>query len=72
MSKDGQTNLAGFIGGLAIIAQWIAGKWGIDLGITADFLSAIALVAGLVIAWYIGKTGNNTKPEQDKILGEGK
>lgn len=69
MSKDGQTNLAGFIGGLAIIAQWIAGKWGIDLGITADFLSAIALVAGLVIAWRVGKTGNNTTKEQDRITG---
>lgn len=69
MSKDGKSNLAGFIGGLAVICQWGAGKWGIDLGITADFLSAVTLVSGLVIAWYIGKTGNNTKPEQDRITG---
>lgn len=69
MSKDGQTNLAGFIGGLAIIAQWIATKFGIDLGITSDLLGAVAVVAGIIIAWNVGKTGNNTTKEQDKILG---
>lgn len=57
MSKDAQTTLAGFIGALAVIVQWVAGKFQVDLGLTADFLNAVTLAAGIVIAYWIGKPG---------------
>lgn len=69
MGKDTQTTLAGFIGALAVIAQWIAGKYGVDLGLTGDFLSAITLAAGVVIAWWIGKKDSKEKLK-NAIKGE--
>lgn len=59
MNKDLQTNIAAGVGAAAIIAQYVAGKFGIDLGLTADVLSAITVAAGLYISWKVGKSGNN-------------
>ena len=58
MSKDLQTNIAAGVGAAAIIAQYVAGKFGIDLGLTADVLSAITVMAGLYVSWKVGKPGN--------------
>lgn len=58
MSKDLQTNIAAGVGAAAVIAQYIAGKFGVDLGLTADVLSAITVAAGLYVGWKVGKPGN--------------
>lgn len=55
MNKDQQTTIAGIVGALAIVAQWVATKVNIDLGITADLLGAITLLAGAFIAYKVGK-----------------
>lgn len=59
MNKDQQTTIAAAVGALAIIGQWIATKFGVDLGITADFLGAVTVAAGLYVGWKVGKAGNN-------------
>jgi hypothetical protein len=58
MSKDLQTNIAGGIAAAAIVAEWTANKFGVQLGITADFLNAIVVLAGCFIAYKVGKPGN--------------
>lgn len=55
MNKDTQTTTAGIVGALAIVAQWLATKFNVDLGITADFLGAVTLLAGAFIAYKVGK-----------------
>jgi uncharacterized membrane protein len=71
MSKDLQATIAGVVSALAVIAQWIATKLGIDLGITADFLGAVTIIGGLFVAWLVGKSGNNKTKEQDKTFSGG-
>jgi uncharacterized membrane protein len=61
LTKNTETNIAGIVGAAAVVAQWAAGKFGIDLGLTADFLSAIVVLAGFYVAWKVGKAGNEEK-----------
>lgn len=60
MSKDTQTNIAAAVGAIAIICQWVATKFGVDLGLTSDVLGAVTVAAGLFIGWKVGKP--NTSP----------
>jgi hypothetical protein len=60
MNNDQQTTLAGIIGALALVVQFIAGKFKVDLGLTADVLSAITVLAGAFIAWKCNKAEKGT------------
>ncbi len=55
MNKDQQTTIAGIVGALAIVAQWVATKFNVELGLTGDLLGAITLLAGAFIAYKVGK-----------------
>ena len=59
ISKDTQTTIAGIVGALALLAQWILStffKYNLEMG--ADVLNAIAILAGIFVAWKVGKPGN--------------
>lgn len=61
LTKDTQTSIAGVVAAVALIPQWILGTFfAYKLDIGADVLNAIAILAGLFIAWKVGKKGNNT------------
>lgn len=66
-SNDTQMTTAGFVGAAAIVLQWLAGKFNIDLGFTSDVLGAITVLAGFWIAYKAGKKdkGKN-EPEEPK------
>lgn len=61
ISKDTQTTIAGVVGAIALLAQWILStffKYNLEMG--ADVLNAIAILAGIFVAWKVGKPGNTT------------
>jgi hypothetical protein len=61
ISKDTQTTIAGVVGAIALLAQWILSTffmYNLDMG--ADVLNAIAILAGMFVAWKVGKPGNTT------------
>jgi hypothetical protein len=62
MNDDLKTTISGVVGALAILAQWVATKFKIDLGITADLLGAITLLAGVYIAWKVAKNHKTIIP----------
>lgn len=66
MSKDTQTTIAGIVGAVALLVQWVLSTFfQYKLEVGADVLNAIAILAGIFVAWKVGKTGNNTSRSQD-------
>lgn len=70
MTKDTQTTIAGIVGAVALLAQWILGSFfNYKLDIGADVLNAIAILAGIFVAWKVGKEGNNANTLKMIIAG---
>ena len=59
MTKDTITSVTGAIGLAAIVANWILKSLNVDFQIPKEIQEAIAGLCVFIIAWYIGKPGNN-------------
>jgi len=55
MGKDLNTTIAGVVGFLAVISNWLMGLIGITFQVPVEVQGAIAGVAFVIVAWYTGK-----------------
>lgn len=62
MGTDLNTTIAGVVGFLAIISNWLMGLFGITFQIPVEVQGAIAGVAFVVVAWYTGKANEPPPP----------
>lgn len=70
MNKDTQTTIAGIVGAVALLVQWVLGTFfNYKLDVGADVLNAIAILAGIFVAWKVGKPGNTVAGLKILLIG---